>query len=81
MFQQLNNLTSFEVEDKCDSTLQFSASAEFQEPKCPCVRPLVTKSYGTSRHLIFPKLCMKLEDNKNRKLTRPDFPGKIRIIQ
>ena len=24
---------------------------------------------------------MKLEDNKNRKLTRPDFPGKIRIIQ
>ena len=40
---------------------------------------LVIKSYDTSRCLFVSKIG--LEDNKCRKMTRPDFPVKIRIIQ
>ena len=61
------------------SQLQLSLGSE--NPVHLSVRLSVNKSYGTSRHLIFPKLGQKLEDNKWRNLTRPDFPGKIWIIQ
>ena len=44
------------------SQLQLSPGSEIVIR--PSVRPSVSKSYGTSRHLIFPKLGQKLEDNK-----------------
>ena len=47
----------------------------------PCVRPLGTKSYHTSRAQIFPIFGQKLGGDKCSKVTRPDFPKKIRIIQ
>ena len=66
-----------EVETSPARTLQFSTSVEIYRQNVVGH----TLSYATSRHLIFPKLGQKLEDNKWRNLTRPDFRGKIWIIQ
>ena len=40
---------------------------------CVCVSPKIR----VTAPRIFPKLGMRLEDNEPRKVTRPDFPGKI----
>ena len=45
---------------------------------CPCVCP---EFFSKTDHRIFPKLGMKLKDNKGNKVTEPDFPKKIWIIQ
>ena len=45
-----------------------------------CVCPWF-KSYDTSSHTLVLIFCMELHIDKVRKLTRPDFPGKICIIQ
>ena len=64
------------------SQRQFSALAELQPGKVvrPSVCLSVTKSYDTSRHLIFPKLGQMLEGDERGTLTRPDFPRKIYLI-
>ena len=48
----------------------------------PLVRPSVRyQFFSKTDHRIFPKLGMKLKDNKGNKVTEPDFPKKIWIIQ
>ena len=49
------------VTRRYSSQLQLSSKTQ---NVCVSVCLLVNKSYGTSRHLIFPKLGQKLEDNK-----------------
>ena len=44
------------------SQLQLSLGSEIPVRLSVCLS--VNKNYGTSRHLIFPKLGQKLEDNK-----------------
>ena len=44
---------------------------------CLSVRPSVTKNSHTSHHYFFLKHCMKLDHYKCRKVTKPDFPGKL----
>ena len=41
------------------------------------VRPSVTKNSHTFHHYFFLKHCMKLDHYKCRKVTKPDFPGKL----
>ena len=41
------------------------------------VRLSVTKNSHTSHHYFFLKHCMKLDHYKCRKVTKPDFPGKL----
>jgi hypothetical protein len=48
----------------------------------PFVRPFVSyQFFSKTDHRIFPKLGMKLKDNKGNKVTEPNFPKKIWIIQ
>ena len=68
-----------EVETSPARTLQFSTSVEL-EPLFVSV--LVSQAeISVTASWIFTKLGQKLEDNNRRKITRPDFPGKIWIIQ
>ena len=78
MFEQFDKFWSWGQVRQHVTILNFSWG---QPSICWSVRPSVVKIYGTSRIQIFPKLGSKLEDINIRKLTRPDFPGKIWIIQ
>ena len=40
----------------------------------------VTKNSHTSHHYFFLKIHMKLDHHKCRKVTKPDFPGKLSIF-
>ena len=56
-----------EVETSPARTLQFSTSVELYKQNVSWSVGLLvshTSSYDTSRHLIFPKLGQKLEDNE-----------------
>ena len=44
---------------------------------CQSVCQSVTKNSHTSYHYFFLKHCMKLDHYKCRKVTKPDFPGKL----
>ena len=46
---------------------------------CLCV--CLFRFFSKTDHRIFPKLGMKLKDNKGNKVTEQDFPKKIWIIQ
>ena len=50
-----------------------------------CVRPSVrSEFFSKTDHRIFPKLGMKLKDNKGNKVTEPNFPiksGSFKIFQ
>ena len=48
----------------------------------PFVRSSVRPAFfSKTGHRIFLKLGRKLKDNKGKKVTKPDFPEKIWIIQ
>ena len=69
-----------EVETSATSTLQFSTSVESTADflSNPSVRP--SNFFLTSCLQIWIIFGTKLEDHKVRKLTEPDFPGKIMLI-
>ena len=73
-------VSSTEVEPvgfrRYSSQLQFSTLVELQPQKV--VR---NQNYHTSHLRISKIFGRKLDNDKLRKITRPDFPGKIWIIQ
>ena len=79
--EEVEEVTEVEqVDRRFSSPLQFSTLVELQLENVvrPCVR---NQNYHTSHHRISKIFGRKLDKNKLRKLTEPDFPGKIRIIQ
>ena len=82
-FGHKDNKDLTEVETKCFSTLQFSTLVEHTPEKILIVVVVSqqSKSYDTSRHRIVLIFGQKLDIDKLRKLTEPDFPKKIWITQ
>ena len=77
--QQVSNLLKLRSVTRV--TLQFSTSVEPRQwDRSRLVRRSVKKSYHTSRSQNFPKLGQKLQGDESGTVTRPDFPGKIYLI-
>ena len=72
-FQDYSSTTK--VESSAFSTVQLSLNLTML---AIVVSP---QNFDTSSHTMVPIFCMKLNIHKGKKVTRPDFPGKIRIIQ
>ena len=77
--QQVSNLLKLRSVTRV--TLQFSTSVEPRQwDRSWSVGRLVQKSYHTSQPQNFPKLGHKLQGDESGTVTRPDFPGKIYLI-
>ena len=61
-------------------TRQESLWNQHRLPVSLSVRQSVTKNSHTSHHYFFLKIHMKLDHHKCRKVTKPDFPGKLSIF-